>query len=715
MRMVLLIGLMTLAAGPVARLEARAVLPARTFAPGPSSGARLSKVAGAPWASQPVQGFSGLLPLADGGFLTVTDNGYGVPENSSDFLLRVYALAANFDAGTLSATPVMTLRDPKRQLPFPIVQAFTEERWLTGADLDVESLVKAPDGTYWFGDELGPFLVHTDATGVVLEPPYEVPDGDGGFLASPDSPFRAENLMLRAMEALRADALAHAAGTPACSPDERLLSSAEQVAVLHRAGFRVVPWTVNDPARMRELVAWGVDGLITDRPDLARAQGFDAGLDVQGHRGARGLAPENTLPAFEAGLNAGASTLELDVVATAEGAVVWHDPVAVAPKCRGVPDGGLALATATAAQLRAVVCDGTAMEFPEQGAKRDALATLQVSKSRSLSSPFSLVPLEAVLELPDATALGAFHHASRVDPLASVSDGERDPWSHAPGARDAGKPTTTVVLRGGGSRVRFNVETKLAGSGAANDTPEWLTRYIGQTVARQGATASTTVQSFDWRSLRVAFAEFPRLGTVALFGRAPGSELSRAGLPWPERRGTAARAKKSGGFENLALTPDGRSLVAMLEKPLIDESSRELRAYSFDLATKRFTGEAFRLPLGPGGSSVGDFAFSDATHGWALERDDGDGAEAKVKRLVRVTLPKGPGGVATRQDAADLLRLTSARGPFSFPFVTPEGVAPLPGGRVAIVNDNNFPFGRARNLPGGEPDPTELIVVMPGR
>lgn len=38
----------------------------------------------------------------------------------------------------------------------------------------------------------------------------------------------------------------------------------------HRAGLPVKVWTVNDPADIRRLVAWGVDGIITDRPDIAR-------------------------------------------------------------------------------------------------------------------------------------------------------------------------------------------------------------------------------------------------------------------------------------------------------------------------------------------------------------------------------------------------------------------------------------------------------------
>ncbi len=37
----------------------------------------------------------------------------------------------------------------------------------------------------------------------------------------------------------------------------------------HAAGLAVLPWTVNDPARMVELVEAGVDGLVTDYPDRA--------------------------------------------------------------------------------------------------------------------------------------------------------------------------------------------------------------------------------------------------------------------------------------------------------------------------------------------------------------------------------------------------------------------------------------------------------------
>jgi len=36
----------------------------------------------------------------------------------------------------------------------------------------------------------------------------------------------------------------------------------------HAKGLRIEPWTVNDPELMRKYIEWGVDGIITDRPDL---------------------------------------------------------------------------------------------------------------------------------------------------------------------------------------------------------------------------------------------------------------------------------------------------------------------------------------------------------------------------------------------------------------------------------------------------------------
>lgn len=68
-------------------------------------------------------------------------------------------------------------------MPFEIVTEGTDERLLTGGDFDIESFRITRHGELWFGDEFGPFLLHTDRAGRVLEAPIPLPD-----VKSPDYP-----------------------------------------------------------------------------------------------------------------------------------------------------------------------------------------------------------------------------------------------------------------------------------------------------------------------------------------------------------------------------------------------------------------------------------------------------------------------------------------------------------------------------------------------
>jgi glycerophosphoryl diester phosphodiesterase len=64
-------------------------------------------------------------------------------------------------------------------------------------------------------------------------------------------------------------AIVAAQGGPIWAPDHAGLTE-PHIQEAHALGLFVLPWTVNDPADMRRLIGWGVDGLISDRPDLAR-------------------------------------------------------------------------------------------------------------------------------------------------------------------------------------------------------------------------------------------------------------------------------------------------------------------------------------------------------------------------------------------------------------------------------------------------------------
>ena len=190
----LLLALTPAAQTPRVALTGYAEMAAETFAPGPPSGAwlRAGKEGVSQFATQPVQGFSALWPADNTGvsWWVLADNGFGAKINSSDVLLRIYKMRITWateraeGTGRVVMDPVfIQLADPAGKLPFPIARGATKERWLTGADLDPESFVRMPDGSFWIGEEFGPYVVHVSATGTVLAPPVEI-----AGLRSPDHP-----------------------------------------------------------------------------------------------------------------------------------------------------------------------------------------------------------------------------------------------------------------------------------------------------------------------------------------------------------------------------------------------------------------------------------------------------------------------------------------------------------------------------------------------
>jgi hypothetical protein len=171
-----------------ARLVGRAILAADAYQPGPQSGARVAAENGVvpPFPGQPIPGFSAILDAGHGEFWAMTDNGFGLKGNSGDFLLRLYRIRPDFKtakrgSGTVAVLGFLQLRDPDEKVPFGLARP---DRLLTGADFDIESVRRVLDGSFWFGDEFGPFLLHTDSTGRVLEAPVPLPG-----VQSPENPL----------------------------------------------------------------------------------------------------------------------------------------------------------------------------------------------------------------------------------------------------------------------------------------------------------------------------------------------------------------------------------------------------------------------------------------------------------------------------------------------------------------------------------------------
>jgi hypothetical protein len=212
-----------------AALVGRAVLPAEVYRPNSApSGAFFSASdratirgngisvpdTGPALPAQPIQGFSGLIPTTvRGEYWAVSDNGYGARQNSADWELFVNRVRPHLQQGAAAPGTVdwlggFALSDPYHKIswkivcdptsgsdlpPFnfnvlpatpPALCGAASQRRLTGFDLDPESIQIARDGTFWFGDEFGPFLLHTDPQGRLLEAPIPVPGA-----RSPQNPF----------------------------------------------------------------------------------------------------------------------------------------------------------------------------------------------------------------------------------------------------------------------------------------------------------------------------------------------------------------------------------------------------------------------------------------------------------------------------------------------------------------------------------------------
>ena len=192
-------------------------------------------------------------------------------------------------------------------------------------------------------------------------------------------------------------------------------------------------------------------------------------FDLQGHRGTRGNAPENTLPAFERALEIGVSTLELDIGVTADGVVVIaHDPY-LNP---------------------AITRDATGQWLP--GAKGPLIRSLTVAQLQS-------------------------YELGRINP---ASDYAKTFSTQQP--RDGTRMPTLLALFDrvkalGADGVRFNIETKID-PGKPDDTvsAEAMTRALLKVIADAGMAPRVTIQSFDWRTLQLTQRLAPAIPTVYL-------------------------------------------------------------------------------------------------------------------------------------------------------------------------------------------------------
>lgn len=192
------------------------------------------------------------------------------------------------------------------------------------------------------------------------------------------------------------------------------------------------------------------------------------GFDLQGHRGARGLAPENTLPSFQIALDLGVDTLECDMAITRDGVVVIHHDLRLNPDITRGPDGkwldkpGPAISALTYAELQSYdvgrIKPGTqyARTFPDQK------------------------PVDG----------------TRIPRLSDLFD---------------------LVKKSGNTKIGFDCETKVSPlERALTLPPEEFARRVITEIRAAGMQNRIMIQSFDWSTLQVVQKEAPEIRTMYL-------------------------------------------------------------------------------------------------------------------------------------------------------------------------------------------------------
>jgi glycerophosphoryl diester phosphodiesterase len=182
---------------------------------------------------------------------------------------------------------------------------------------------------------------------------------------------------------------------------------------------------------------------------------------VHGHRGARAIYPENTIPAFEYAIRQGADVLEMDLAVTRDNVlVISHDPYLNPEICTG-PHPGIAIHELTLAELQQYDC-GTLKNprFPKQ--------------------------------------------------------------QPVPGTRI---PTLDQVLNlSRGSTVQFNIETKsFPEHPELTPTPEVFARLMLDQIRKHKVEARVIMQSFDFRTLHAMKKLAPEIRLAALYEGPPRS------------------------------------------------------------------------------------------------------------------------------------------------------------------------------------------------
>ncbi len=202
--------------------------------------------------------------------------------------------------------------------------------------------------------------------------------------------------------------------------------------------------------------------------------------------------------------------------------------------------------------------------------------------------------------------------------------------------------------------------------------------------------------------------------------------------------------RRSGGFEPMASSKDGRKLYPMFEWALWDAEAKAYESHQgktftrileLDVATQRYSTQQWKYRFEQAGNVAADFQMLDNTTGLVIERDDAtEGVlpacpgqartdcftnPASFKRIYKIDMGQvDADGFVKKIAFIDLTRIANPKGlakigpneaVFALPHLGPEGLTVVDAEHIAVVNDNNFPYSSGRTI--GKPDDNEITLL----
>ncbi len=193
-------------------------------------------------------------------------------------------------------------------------------------------------------------------------------------------------------------------------------------------------------------------------------------FDMQGHRGCRGLMPENTIPAMMKALDLGVTTLEMDVVITKDKRVILsHEPF-FNHEITTMPNGS------------------PVNEVEEKG--------LNIYKMTFAETRQYDVGLKPHPRFPNQEKLKA------TKPLLSEVIADVEAYVHLKGA----------------PQIFYNIETKTQPltDEVFHPAPEEFVDLLMRVITRRKIASRVIIQSFDYRTLKILHQKYPEVRTAAL-------------------------------------------------------------------------------------------------------------------------------------------------------------------------------------------------------